>query len=45
MKRDVEINTPNGLGTIDKMWISELGFLMIKVYFKEKKNLGELQFR
>lgn len=45
MEKNVEINTPNGLGTIDKTWISELGFLMVKVYFKDRKrwisyNLG-----
>ena len=46
MKQKVEINTPNGLGEVDSIWVSELGFLMVKVYFNNDKrwisyNLGK----
>lgn len=38
MKEKVIIKTPYGEGRIDEIWISELNFLMIKVYiFKQKK--------
>ncbi len=47
MKREVEVNTPNGPGIVDSMWISELDYFMVKVYFpKEGRwvgyNLGKL---
>lgn len=32
MKKKVEINTPHGTGIIEDIWVSELGFLMVKVY-------------
>ena len=34
MKKPILINTKNGEGRIDEMYISELGFLMIRVYYK-----------
>jgi hypothetical protein len=27
------INTPKGVGQIEKLYVSELGFLMVRVYF------------
>ena len=33
MKKKVEVNTPNGPGIVDEIWISELGYFMAKVHF------------
>lgn len=33
-----KIKTPNGFGTLDKIYVSELGFLMVKVYFPDTKT-------
>lgn len=45
MKKRVTIQTPNGEGLIEDIFISELGHLMIRVYFSTNKrwisyNLG-----
>jgi len=43
----IEINTPNGKGTIEKIYISELEYLMVKVLNPDKTfttyNLGEIK--
>lgn len=44
-KTGVTIKTPDGLGIIEGMWISELGFLMLRVYIIDENrwisyNLG-----
>jgi len=43
--RNLLIDTPKGNGEIDKIYISELGFLMLRVYFKNGTfttyNLGK----
>jgi hypothetical protein len=40
-----KIETPKGLGEIEKLYVSELGFLMLKVYYKNGTfityNLGK----
>ena len=40
MKNCVVINTPNGLGKIEKFYVSELGFLMIKVLYENGTYTG-----
>jgi hypothetical protein len=40
MKNDVLINTPNGIGKIEKIYVSELGFLMVKVAFNNGTYMG-----
>lgn len=35
MKKDVEIQTPSGEGVVKDIWVSELGYLMVKVLLKE----------
>lgn len=45
MRERAKIETPNGEGTIDDIFISELGYLMLRVYFKDERkwttyNLG-----
>ena len=41
----LEINTPNGKGELTKIYLSELGYLMIKIENKDKTftsyNLGK----
>jgi hypothetical protein len=43
----IEINTPNGKGTIEKIYISELEYLMVKVLNPDKTfttyNLGKIK--
>lgn len=46
MKKKVTINTPNGEGVLEEIYISELNYLMIKVFFPDEKkyisfNLGK----
>jgi hypothetical protein len=45
MKDPVLIETPKGVGGLDKIYLSELGFLMLKVYFENGTfityNLGK----
>ena len=33
-----KIKTPNGIGILDNIHVSELGFVMVRVYFPEDKN-------
>ena len=44
MKKPI-INTPKGIGELDNVYVSELGFLMVKIYFKNGTyttyNLGK----
>ncbi|MEK6828921.1 MAG: hypothetical protein AABY15_02260 [Nanoarchaeota archaeon] len=40
-----KIETPSGEGVLEKIWVSELGYLMVKVYYEDRKiwinhNLG-----
>lgn len=37
---DVLINTPKGIGKLDKIYISELGFLMVKFVFDDGTFMG-----
>ena len=41
----LKINTPNGIGELENIYVSELGFLMVKIYFKNGTfityNLGK----
>ena len=41
----LKINTPNGIGELENVYVSELGFLMVKIYFKNGSfityNLGK----
>jgi len=41
----LKINTPNGIGELENIYVSELGFLMVKIYFKNGSfityNLGK----
>ena len=41
----VSLETPKGIGELENLYISELGFLMLKVYFKNGTyttyNLGK----
>jgi hypothetical protein len=43
--KNPKINTPKGVGEIETVCISELGFLMIRVYYEDKTyvsyNLGK----
>lgn len=43
----IEINTPNGKGVIKRMYMSELGYLMVKVSNPDKTfttyNLGKIK--
>lgn len=32
-KETIRIDTKHGIGVIDELWISELGFLMIKINY------------
>jgi hypothetical protein len=46
MKKDPPLVTPHGMGTVEKLWISELNYLMMKVYFEKEGrwinyNLGK----
>ncbi len=46
MKQKVNIITPKGIGSIENMYVTELGFLMIRVYISEDTrwisyNLGK----
>ena len=45
MKDSVLIETPKGLGTVDKIYVSELGYLMLRIYFENGTfttyNLGK----
>lgn len=40
-----KINTPDGVGEFENVYVSELGFLMVKIYFKNGTfityNLGK----
>jgi len=42
---DVLIETPKGVGKLDKLYVSDLGFLMIKIAFDDgtytRYNLGK----
>ena len=40
MKNDVLINTPKGIGKLEKIYVSELGFLMVKVAFNNGTYTG-----
>jgi hypothetical protein len=33
----IEIETPRGRGILEKFWISDLNFIMAKIYFPDKK--------
>jgi hypothetical protein len=41
----LKINTPDGVGELENVYVSELGFLMVKIYFKNGTfityNLGK----
>lgn len=37
-KVEVEVDTPEGKATLEKIYISELGYVMAKVYYPEKKS-------
>ena len=41
----LKINTPDGIGELENIYVSELGFLMVKIYFKNGAfityNLGK----
>jgi hypothetical protein len=41
----LKINTPDGIGELENVYVSELGFLMVKIYFKNGSfityNLGK----
>ena len=45
MKDPVLIETLKGLGTVDKIYVSELGYLMLRIYFENGTfttyNLGK----
>lgn len=46
----VPVSTPHGDGEVQAMYVSELGFLMVKVYYPETKvwttwNLGPYDIR
>ena len=45
MKDSVLIETHKGLGTVDKIYVSELGYLMLRIYFENGTfttyNLGK----
>lgn len=45
MTKSPTVKTPKGIGELDNIYISELGFLMIKIYFENGMfttyNLGE----
>ena len=45
MKDSVLIETPKGLGAVDKIYVSELGYLMLRIYFENSAfttyNLGK----
>jgi hypothetical protein len=45
MKDSVLIETPKGLGAVDKIYVSELGYLMLRIYFENSTfttyNLGK----
>ena len=34
MAKMVITQTPKGLGTVDKIYVSELGYLMLRIYFE-----------
>lgn len=37
MKQKVKISTPHGEGVIENIWVSELGYLMVKVFYEDEK--------
>lgn len=37
-KKKMKVSTPYGQGTIDSLWISDLGYVMVKVYFKKTRT-------
>jgi len=45
MTKMVITQTPKGLGTVEKIYISELGYLMLRIYFENGTfttyNLGK----
>ena len=45
MTKMVITQTPKGLGTVDKIFVSELGYLMLRIYFENGTfttyNLGK----
>ena len=45
MTKMVITQTPKGLGTVDKIYVSELGYLMLRIYFENSTfttyNLGK----
>ena len=45
MTKSPTVKTPKGIGELDNIYISELGFLMIKIHFENGMfttyNLGE----
>jgi hypothetical protein len=46
MKKDPPLVTSHGEGAVEKLWISELGYLMMKVYYEKESrwinyNLGK----
>lgn len=40
MKNNVLIETPKGFGKLDKIYVSELGFLMVKIAFEDGTFIG-----
>jgi hypothetical protein len=45
-EKNIEIETPNGKAILEKIWISDLNYIMMKLYFPDRKvwvnyNLGE----
>ena len=45
MTKTVITQTPKGLGTVEKIYVSELGYLMLRIYFENGTfttyNLGK----
>lgn len=37
---DVLIETPKGIGRLDKIYVSELGYLMVKIEFNNGTYMG-----
>jgi len=36
-KNSLRVETPSGVGTLDRIYVTELGHLMAKIYFPSKK--------
>lgn len=37
-KKKIKVTTDFGTGKIDSLWISDLGYVMVKVYFGKSKT-------